>query len=899
MNQDNQDFDPQQILYEHQQFFEANKNSFSPAPKRFLTPNQSDEKLTYKHGSVDQRDSQSLLASGQNAQEQIDNYQQQHQQSIGQSSPDGKNKELLIMTIEIGDGNRDTLRVFEDDDPYELAQKFCQIHQLNPQIVEPLAHNIYANIEKVLEERTQGTTGTETTRVQENEPQDQGQVSGNQSIVGQDYRQIMQQNEFKDMGVRTGEFRSIKDDQGQHHNDSDSYQQQFGGMQEYRADKRQKNKEQQQQQQIYNYVDEEESAQQNEWGPAAAAPLKASKSNKEFGIRASYDHQQHQNSKKSRNPQQEGDYADYNAQNEDQNRKWTNKSTEASHRQSHVEYPSDRRAPQLGNAYPDNFQNEEEYLEHLIMSQYGNNSYERGASFMKNHYNNGKNSELTFTPQINRSSKVMLENKYQNNRMNVYDRLHNHSKIRNQKMMNKSTHSPRKSVGSVGRKSATSFQNQEINYGSLLYHRGMKRKEEVNKMLQDVKKEMIYNEERECTFQPAINQISAEIVNSKSKGERAEDSLINFGLAKHEKIERAREMRKSKELEGCTFKPAINRLSAKMVYEKEAITQDPIGDRFTKLFYDHRARQEHREYKASQMHEECTFTPAINTFSHDLADQTNFEKRSRRFSAKINRLENLRRQKEEAELYDAQTGQPFFRPSVGRPPREGSRERNAPIGDYLYNRRFEKENIQRDLFEKEQRTMEANMVRSSEKSQIIMGQIQRKRLQEIFNCFDSDEDGYISSSKIDITSVGTDVLEAFAPLLCEMEELNQTLNLFEFVEAAEKLLKTLPVHERDNLVLPRKTERKSAAPEYSFHPEINQRSAKMAQNLRPYGNFEALYEQYIQEKKAQEDKIKFEQNKKIEKELKECPFKPTLMADANMPLFSMDNLNYYFVDQLM
>jgi len=390
MNQDNQDFDPQQILYEHQQFFEANKNSFSPAPKRFLTPNQSDEKLTYKHGSVDQRDSQSLLASGQNAQEQIDNYQQQHQQSIGQSSPDGKNKELLIMTIEIGDGNRDTLRVFEDDDPYELAQKFCQIHQLNPQIVEPLAHNIYANIEKVLEERTQGTTGTETTRVQENEPQDQGQVSGNQSIVGQDYRQIMQQNEFKDMGVRTGEFRSIKDDQGQHHNDSDSYQQQFGGMQEYRADKRQKNKEQQQQQQIYNYVDEEESAQQNEWGPAAAAPLKASKSNKEFGIRASYDHQQHQNSKKSRNPQQEGDYADYNAQNEDQNRKWTNKSTEASHRQSHVEYPSDRRAPQLGNAYPDNFQNEEEYLEHLIMSQYGNNSYERGASFMKNHYNNGK-----------------------------------------------------------------------------------------------------------------------------------------------------------------------------------------------------------------------------------------------------------------------------------------------------------------------------------------------------------------------------------------------------------------------------------------------------------------------------------------------------------------------------
>jgi len=852
MNQDNHDFDPQQILYEHQQFFEANKNSFSPAPKRFLTPNQSDEKLAYKHGSIEQREVQ-------NGQEQMDNYQP----SVGQSSPDGKNKELLIMTIEIGDGNRDTLRVFEDDDPYELARRFCELHQLNPQIVEPLAHNIYANIEKVLEERAQGNNGSvnvedaQQARDNEARQQDQRQMSQNESEGG-----------FKDMGVRTGEFRSINNDQGY---DSNYRQQQFGGN-----------------------VQREENVKRE-------IP-KGSTSNKEFGVRPSYDHQQ--NSKKVRNAQQqqqEMEYVvDYSTQNEDQNRKWTNKSTEASHRLSYGEYPSDRRTQaQVGNVYPENFQNEEEYLEHLIMSQYGNNSYERGASFlMKHNYKSGKNPELTFTPQINRSSKVMLENKYQNSRMNVYDRLHNHSKIRTQKMMTKTTHSPRRSVGSVGRKSATSFQQNEINYGSLLYHRGVKRKEEVNKMLADVKKEITYQEERECTFQPAINQISAEIVNSKSKGERAEDSLINFGLAKHEKIERAREMRKSKELDGCTFKPEINRLSAKIVYEKEAITEDPIRDRFTKLFIDHKARQEHCEYKASFYPEECTFTPAINPNSHDLADQTNFEKRSRRFSAKVNKLENLRRQKEESELFDPQTGQPFFRPSVGRPPREGSREKKA-IGDHLYNRRFEKENIQRELYEREQRTMEAGMVRSSEKSQIIMAQIQRKRLQEIFNCFDSDEDGYISSSKIDITSVGTDVLEAFAPLLCEMEELNHTLNLFEFVEAAEKLLKTLPVHERDNLVLPRKTERKSVGPEYSFHPEINQRSAKMAQNLRPYGNFDAVYEQYIQEKKAQEDRIKYEQTKQKEKELKECSFKPTLMADANMPLFSMDNLNYYFVDQLM
>ena len=85
--------------------------------------------------------------------------------------------------------------------------------------------------------------------------------------------------------------------------------------------------------------------------------------------------------------------------------------------------------------------------------------------------------------------------------------------------------------------------------------------------------------------------------------------------------------------------------------------------------------------------------------------------------------------------------------------------------------------------------MEANMARSNEKSHMIIENKKRKRLEEIFTCLDSDGDGQISSTKIDIASVGTDVLEAFAPLLCEMEELGQTLTLEDFLEAADKLLK--------------------------------------------------------------------------------------------------------------
>ena len=63
--------------------------------------------------------------------------------------------ELLIMTIEIGQGRKDTIHVFEGDDPQELARAFCTKHNLSTSIVIPLTQNIMANIEQVLSERNE------------------------------------------------------------------------------------------------------------------------------------------------------------------------------------------------------------------------------------------------------------------------------------------------------------------------------------------------------------------------------------------------------------------------------------------------------------------------------------------------------------------------------------------------------------------------------------------------------------------------------------------------------------------------------------------------------------------------------------------------------------------------
>ena len=50
---------------------------------------------------------------------------------------------------------------------------------------------------------------------------------------------------------------------------------------------------------------------------------------------------------------------------------------------------------------------------------------------------------------------------------------------------------------------------------------------------------------------------------------------------------------------------------------------------------------------------------------------------------------------------------------------------------------------------------------------------------------DSDGDGLISAQKIDISVLTPEILEIFTPLFCEMEEMGQTLDIEEFVDASK------------------------------------------------------------------------------------------------------------------
>lgn len=357
MNQEAQRFDPQQVLLEHKKFFEDNKAAFSPAPKRIITPNESEER-TYKLRGSDYKDL-GYLNPNQNP-----SFPQANQ-NLPQLNQEKPEKELLIMTIEIGDGNRDTIRVFEDDDPYDLATEFCQTHGLNPQIIEPLAQNIYANIEKVLEERAQ-TANEET-----NEYNETGTAAiGNTTGPGSDSKG-KEQEVFKDLGLKTGEFKSFNEHGSDYPQQIKAQQDYYNGHPDYNNGYKHTFQENDRENVYshpshpsppsYPHVREEKTFDEVWEGSGKGLTEHTFNTGQSFdagrkGIR--YSHQETLHSGGNIPSSDEG------------SRKWTDKGYDTSNRIAYLDGVSDQRRLN-GNNYPEPFQSEEEYLEYIIASQYG------------------------------------------------------------------------------------------------------------------------------------------------------------------------------------------------------------------------------------------------------------------------------------------------------------------------------------------------------------------------------------------------------------------------------------------------------------------------------------------------------------------------------------------------
>jgi len=76
------------------------------------------------------------------------------------TSEGAPNKELLTITVEIGNGQQASILIREMDDPWMLADQFARQHGVGDALRDLLAEQIKMNIEQVLDERdTKGHTG--------------------------------------------------------------------------------------------------------------------------------------------------------------------------------------------------------------------------------------------------------------------------------------------------------------------------------------------------------------------------------------------------------------------------------------------------------------------------------------------------------------------------------------------------------------------------------------------------------------------------------------------------------------------------------------------------------------------------------------------------------------------
>jgi hypothetical protein len=75
-----------------------------------------------------------------------------------------------------------------------------------------------------------------------------------------------------------------------------------------------------------------------------------------------------------------------------------------------------------------------------------------------------------------------------------------------------------------------------------------------------------------------------------------------------------------------------------------------------------------------------------------------------------------------------------------------------------------------------------------------------QRFSELFKLLDSDNDGQISANRIDISKLSPDLLEVLTPLFCEMEEMGQTLDEEEFIDAAGRLYDSVSLPEKNVII---------------------------------------------------------------------------------------------------
>ena len=127
-----------------------------------------------------------------------------------------------------------------------------------------------------------------------------------------------------------------------------------------------------------------------------------------------------------------------------------------------------------------------------------------------------------------------------------------------------------------------------------------------------------------------------------------------------------------------------------------------------------------------------------------------------------------------------------FRPKISRGPKNKN-QRNITVDlEGFYDKRITKEKKELQDSKKEEENEKKNLF--NQKSKDIIIKMKLKKYKELFTLLDYDQDGLISSNKIQLTKVNENVLKNISPILEELNQTKKEMNFKEFCIKLDKLM---------------------------------------------------------------------------------------------------------------
>ncbi|CDW83846.1 UNKNOWN [Stylonychia lemnae] len=513
---------------------------------------------------------------------------------------------------------------------------------------------------------------------------------------------------------------------------------------------------------------------------------------------------------------------------------------------------------------------------------------------------NGKS--LNSTQKCKTARSFMKQNSTSNQNLLSASKQRNNNNNNTQSIMLQNMNS-----STIGGSSSTTYINNNVNYsggfGDRMYLQHTRKKELFdinpmedfqNKQIQDF---ITYHPQKHSNKQSFVASHSSSMICGDRFFNRTEEILLDWGKKYNDRKVKLAEEREEEIKQECKFQPQLDEKRLQKYLKQDGSRS--LKDIHSFLFEEDKARNQKLKDEQYKQEEDLKKQANRVSISKERAVQvveeitnrlTNLNQRKKWFEEK-----SLERQRYETKV-DIETGQELFKPKLNFSARKEKNDHNKFVLQHQKNNKENKLGINEILYleskvikERKEQLKQSYMnqsrdeIKLSNKSQKMIENRQRNSLQELFWALDSDNDGLISSDKIDLGQLSNKALDILTNFLVSMEERRLVLDFETFLILINQVLQNLSLVDRDELLAP-KQKVKEIKNHHSFKPQISERSHKLAnKRSQSRGDLTEYLTRPLSSKRSQANTnnqsvySEFENLQGIEsRELKDCTFKPNI-----------------------